>query len=457
MRRKTPSTNAVVEVTSKPADLGESGWVGILPSRKPNPALQQDIESDYCIVGAGIAGLNAARRLRQLEPKASIVLLEAQAIADGPAGRNSGYMIDLPHALKTGSYIGEDSQDRREIRMNRSAIAFATDIAQSYGFDRETFDACGKVNAAASQGGVKHLRDYALHLDRLCEDYEILDSKAMQALCGSQYYHGGLRTPHTVLVQPARYVREFADALVSREACQLFEHSPVTTLSKAGEDWHVQTESGSITSPRVILAVNGLIESFGFYRHRLMHINLYGSMTRALKADEIDRLGGAGRWGFTPADPIGSSVRKIDGTGGMRIVIRNRCTYDPALTLPAARLDDIALDHDRTFAARFPDLAGIDMAYRWSGRLCLSRNDAWALGEIKPGLFSACCQNGLGWSRGTMAGIVIAEKASSTSQDSLVPDYQDNPMPSKLFPEPFMAWAASSVIRFQEWRAGKEL
>ena len=102
-------------------------------------------------------------------------------------------------------------------------------------------------------------------------------------------------------------------------------------------------------------------------------------------------------------------------------------------------------------------LRDVEMQYRWSGRLCLSRNDAWALGELRPGLFSACCQNGLGLSRGTLAGIISAEQASGRIADSLVSDYRPGPAPSPLYPEPFMTLGARAVIRFQEWRAGREL
>jgi glycine/D-amino acid oxidase-like deaminating enzyme len=117
----------------------------------------------------------------------------------------------------------------------------------------------------------------------------------------------------------------------------------------------------------------------------------------------------------------------------------------------------ISADHLRTFYARFRALTAVDMAYCWSGRLCLSRNEVWALGELQPGLFSACCQNGLGTTRGTIAGIVAAEMATASAAPGMVPDYQPEPLPSKLFPEPFMTLGARAVIRFKEWQAGREL
>lgn len=444
-------------VDLKPSDLGISGWNAILPPRRAQPALQQDIESDYLVVGAGFAGLSAARRLRQLEPLAKIVLLEAFEVAAGPAGRNSGFMIDLPHALASGSYAGDGSRDRRNIRMNRAAIAFAADAASEYRFADESFEPSGKINAAAGKQGDAQNRKYARHLDALGEPYALLDASTMRDVCGSDYYLGGLQTPGTALIQPALYIRSLADALVEQAGCRLFENSPVQEISRRGDYWKLGCATGSVRAPRVILAVNGLIESFGFYRQRLMHINLYASMTRALDQVEVAALGGAERWGFTPSDPIGSTVRRIDGKAGVRLIIRNRCTYEASLKLPAGRLRQIADTHRRSFDARFPMLRQVEMENCWSGRLCLSRNDVWALGELDRGLFSACCQNGLGTTRGTIAGIVAAELACASTGDSLVPDFPVQPQPRRLLPEPLMTLGARSVIRLKEWRAGPEL
>lgn len=220
----------MIHVDSKPADLGESGWNAILPARAASPALERDIECDYLIVGAGFAGLSAARRIAQLEPQASIAIVEAQQVGTGPAGRNSGFMIDLPHALATGSYAGENSQDLRNIRMNRAAIAFAADCARSFNFPDEAFDPAGKINAAAGSEGLQQNTSYACHLEALGEPFELLDAAAMQAICGSDYYQGGLKTPGTAILQPALYVRSLADALVNQLGCRLFENSALQSL-----------------------------------------------------------------------------------------------------------------------------------------------------------------------------------------------------------------------------------
>jgi glycine/D-amino acid oxidase-like deaminating enzyme len=87
--------------------------------------------------------------------------------------------------------------------------------------------------------------------------------------------------------------------------------------------------------------------------------------------------------------------------------------------------------------------------------LCLSRNHVPAFGEIEEGLFSACCENGLGTVKSTLAGMMAADLATGQISDSLQ-KYQDQPMPAKLPPEPLAWLGINSVIRWQELRAGRE-
>ena len=444
----------VSEIEFQP-DLGESGWVGLLPARRPGAALVHDVEADYCIVGAGFAGLAAARRIRQLDPEASIAILEARSVSHGPAGRNSGFMIDLPHVLASSSYAGQANQDRRDIQLNRSAINFVSDVVDEFDIPIEAFRRDGKVNGAVCQSGVTANQTYARHLDKLNEEYNLLDSQAMQALTGSDYYKGGLSTPGTVMIQPALLVQKIADGLSADDRCSLFERSPVISMESLGERWKLKTECGSVLATQTILAVNGFIENFGFYQRRLMHVNLYASLSRELSQDEVDRLGGAPRWGITPSDPFGSTVRRISGIGGNRLLIRNRITFAPSLAVKPRQLKAAVNDHYHSFANRFPMLPRVEMEYRWSGRLCLSQNQVWALGEVAPGIYSACCQNGLGATKGVTAGVIAAEQAFGGKTDSLMPEYEQEEMPARLFPEPFLTAGATTYLKIREWRAGR--
>ena len=152
---------------------------------------------------------------------------------------------------------------------------------------------------------------------------------------------------------------------------------------------------------------------------------------------------------------MGVTLRRIGGAGGDRLLLRSRFTCDPSMRIDAARLASIGRLHERQFRARFPMLGEVDMEYRWGGQLCLSRNGVAAFGEVDDGLFAACCQNGLGVTRGTLSGLAAAELASGRSSPLADHLYAGQP-PARLPPEPLARLGASAWLRYKEWRAGRE-
>ena len=442
------------EVKRLPVDTGVTGWNAILPKADAPVTLTGCQTADYLVVGAGFAGLSAARRLSQLKPDARIVVLDAVRIGEGPAGRNSGFMIDLPHVLSSNDYAGSLKRDLKQIKLNRQAINFAADAADEYGLDEEIFSRSGKTNGAASEKGVQHNLDYAQHLNSLDEPCRQLDAKEMKALTGSDWYKHGLYTPGTAMLQPAAYVRGFAKKL--SKSASIYENSPVASLSQENGSWIATTPQGSVRAQKVILATNGHVENFGFYKRRLMHVFLYASMTRALNDVEIKLLGGEKHWGITPSDPAATTMRKISGIGGTRIITRNRVTYDPSMQVSPQRIKAMGHSHDTSFLNRFPQLENMEMEYRWAGRLCMSMNDAPAFGECAANLISACCQNGLGLAKGTLSGMAAAELAVEGETD-IARALLDEADPRKLPPKPLDWIGANAFMRWSEFRAGKEL
>lgn len=442
-------------VSRLPCDTGTSGWEAIGERSFTLKPLEGDITADWLIIGAGFAGLSAARRLSSLRPADRIVILEAREVAKGPAGRNSGFMIDVPHNLSAGEYsVADETVTAAEIRQNRLAINFARNIAEEFGMSREVFDPSGKVNAAASARGMELNDKYARSLGRIGEAHTLLDAEQMREMTGSHYYRGGLHTPGAVMIQPARYIRTLAAGLQPKVS--VHEHSPVLELSNAGRDWIAKSSRGSVTAPKVILGVNGHIESFGHFAGRLLHIFTYASMTKAFSKDEFGPgVSGNDRWALLPADPMGATVRKVTSEGRSRIVIRTRFTYDPALKVSEQRVAHVAAEQRKSFDGRFPEMAGLPMDYSWAGALCLSKNHVPAFGEIEEGLYSACCENGLGTVKSTLAGMMAADLATGSGSAELE-QYRNQPEPSRLPPQPFAWLGVNSVIRFQELRAGRE-
>jgi glycine/D-amino acid oxidase-like deaminating enzyme len=286
------------------------------------------------------------------------------------------------------------------------------------------------------------------------EPWEMYDAEQMAELTGTNYYQSGLYTPGTVMLQPAGYVRGLADGL--HDSVTIHENTPALSLDRKGADWTVKTPQGSVTTGAVILANNGHLESFGFAKRRLMHVFLFATMTGDLSDEDLGKLGGQPRWGITPSDPMGTTVRRIDsGQGGNRIVTRTCAHFQPSMQISHRQLDRAKRVMRQKFNARFPALAGTVMQYAWAGHLCLSRNGVSVVGRLDDGIFAACCQNGLGTARGTLTGMAAAEIASGTTS-ALTRHFSNAAPPTRLPPPPLSTVGANAILRWKEHQARQE-
>lgn len=437
-----------------PVHQGPAAWSAILPGQPAPVSLTGDQSVDIAVVGGGFAGLAAARRLRQIDPGLTVAVLEAGRLAEGAAGRNSGFMIDLPHELTSDDYSGH-GDDRAMIALNRYAIGFAKGAVEEYRIAPAYFDPIGKINGAVSSTADALNRSYAQHLTGLGEANEILDAQAMLAVTGSRHYVSGVYTPGTVMLQPAGYIRGFGEGL-RKSGVQVWENSPVTAIDRKGGAWVLSTAKGRVSAAKVILANNGHLESFGFSAGRLMHVFLFASMTVNLDAASLAELGGQPRWGVTPSDPMGTTMRRIDtAQGGNRITTRTCATFLPGMTPTEAMLKRSAAVHRQKFADRFPSLGNIRQEFTWAGHLCLTRNGVSIARELEKGLYAAAVCNGLGTTRSTLTGIAAADLAMGQTSD-VAQHFATEAVPVKLPPEPFSSIGANMFLRWKEWRAGAE-
>ncbi|WLH10762.1 FAD-binding oxidoreductase [Pseudomonas hefeiensis] len=434
-----------------PQNDGQPGWYETLPPPAPGNPLKGAVRADWAVLGAGLAGLAAARRLAELLPEASIALIDAKRVGFGAAGRNSGFMVDLPHDLTSHSYTSDRTADQRIIRLSRGGIDFMRQIVQREGIECDWREQ-GKLHGAVNPQGIAALESFAKGLNGLGEPYTMLDAARMKAITGTDFYKSGLHAPGCVLVQPAALCRGLAQSLPANVT--LYEDSPVLNI-ELGKPHALTTAQGVLSAPRMVMANNAYAAPFGQLglKGRLLPVYTYASLTRELTAEEQARLGGDQSWGLIPADPLGTTVRRL---ANGRICIRNSFTYNPRLAASPRTLERVRRAHRHSFEARFPMLPGVPFEYTWGGALCISRNSGSAFGEIAPDVFSAVCCNGLGLTRSTVAGKLIAEYA--VGMDSELLDIMlDQPAPCWNPPEPFLGLGLRSSIAWKEWQAGAEL
>ncbi|WP_061148579.1 NAD(P)/FAD-dependent oxidoreductase [Caballeronia arvi] len=431
-----------------PADDKACGWFHLSRKRQVTAPHSGKTSARWVVVGAGLTGLAAARRIALHYPDEQVILLEAQEVGYGSSGRNSGFAIDLPHDIGAPDYIGDLATAKMNLKLNKAAQEIIRKLVAEHNIDCD-LRPVGKYQAAVEPRGIAVLNAYRRGLETLGEESEVISEADLPARIGTSYYKKGLFTPGTILLQPASLVKGLADSLP--ENVTLHEYTPVSSVDY-GSRITLKHEHGEIVADKLLLTNNAFASSFGFLKARLLPVFTYASMTRVLTEEEQARLGGMPAWGIIPADPFGSTLRR---TPDNRLLIRNSFSFNPGGRSNEGFLNRVAHRHRESFDRRFPMLPNVELEYTWGGAMCLSRNHRAHFGQLAPNVYGALCCGGLGITRGTITGTLLADWLAG-QRNELIEFLLSSPGPNLNPPQPFLSVGANLNLMWGQCRAGKE-
>ncbi|VWC26590.1 oxidoreductase [Burkholderia aenigmatica] len=436
------------KITSLPADDRMCGWYHTSRQRQPRPSHRGESSARWAVVGAGFTGLAAARQLALNFPDDEIVLVDAQEVGFGTSGRNAGFAIDLPHDIGADDYIGDIPTARTTLKLNVLGQTILRRLVAEHGIDC-AMSASGKYQAAVEPRGIAVLDAYRRGLDKLGQPYEMIEGKDLPAHIGTSFYRKALFTPGTVLIQPSALVKGLADCLPPNVT--LYEHTPITDV-EYGDRIVLAHRNGRIAVDQLVLANNAFGMRFGFLQHTMLPVFLYASLTRPLTGAEQAQLGGKPFWGVIPADPFGSTLRR---THDNRILVRNSFSFNPDGRPREKYLPRFADRHRLSFDRRFPMLPDVEFEYTWSGSLALSQNHKGFFGQLAPNVYGALCCNGLGITRGTVTGTLLADWLAG-KRSELADFLLETSGPNRTPPEPFLSIGVNSTLWWGQRKAGLE-
>ncbi|EJM73943.1 NAD(P)/FAD-dependent oxidoreductase [Pseudomonas sp. GM55] len=334
------------------------------------PALEQDLDIDVAIIGAGYTGLWTAYYLKRQAPQLNIAIIEAQTAGFGASGRNGGWLM--------GNLLGEDrllaglSPEQR--RASYDLLHNIPDEVRVV-LEREGID-CDLRKGGALYCAARYPEQEAslrLYLDKLYRqglnenDYRWLGPEQLAQQIRIAKPYGGIHAPHVATLHPAKLARGLART-VERMGVRIYENSPVT-------QWHsgsLRTAQASVRSRWVVPAVEGYavtLPPLGRYQLPVQSLIVATEPLSAATWDEI---------GLSQGQAFGESSRQVtygQRTTDNRLIFGARGGYQFAGRLRHDfDLTSSEIELRRyLFGELFPQLKNVRISHGWGGNLGMSR------------------------------------------------------------------------------------
>jgi glycine/D-amino acid oxidase-like deaminating enzyme len=405
---------------------------------QPAPVLQSlngERQCDVVIIGAGYTGLSAAYHIAQSgrEP----LILEANTLAWGASGRNGGvvspkFRVGFPALM---SRFGRDTS-LHMYRTGHEAVDSLVEVVETLGITGANLRMGGHIAAAHNPHALAGLEAAANWIKRETGGASsvMLSAKQVREMTGAEIFSGGLLTPHAGGIHPLNYACGMARHLVDR-GVKLFTRSPAERVEHQNRRVIVHTPAGAVSARQVIYATNGYSDQTRVTRtlhQRLIPFRSAIIATAPLPPQVLATLMPGGQ-------VCGDTKRMLRWfrVVGDRLIFGGRGAFGKHDSQGV--FDDLR----RSMEVVFPVLAGVPIAYGWSGLVAMTLDYLPHAGQLDERSFYAVGYNGGGVAMSTWMGKQLAAMtAGDKVQLGLLAGDGFNPIPLHAFRAPGVRLAA---------------
>lgn len=412
----------------------------------PRPALEESIDVDVAVLGAGYTGLWTAYYLLEREPSLEIAILEAEIAGFGASGRNggwcfSGFPVPPAELLKEHGY---DTARLITQEMYRS-VDEVGHVTREHGIDAH-YQKSGEMEVARAAYDLPKIEEKmaAFRALGLEDHYRVLDADETRERVSVANALGGFLNREGAAIQPARLVRGLARA-VERMGATIYEGTRVTDYAP-GSRPSLETARGAVRARTIVLAGEAYLARLPALRRRVIPMTSHMVVTEPLDEATWREIGWSNRellggWG--------TQAGYINHTADGRIAFG---AYRPNYPFRSRITDAIDVNPDVSAHARasalawFPALEGARFTHEWGGVFGVPRNRMPAMTyDPATGIAAAYGYTGQGVATANLAGRVLADLI--TEADSpLTTLPMTRQEPKDWEPEPFR-WLGVTFVR----------
>src|ERR1700758_32417 len=367
----------------------------MVPASARGP-LTFDLDVDVCVVGAGLAGLTAAREIARRGW--SVVVVEGRRIAWSASGRNDGFVLP-------GFAASMDRLISRVGLEHAKALWALSEMGLKY--VRTTIAEARMPGVAPIAGWLKSSKvdngdemsaPVELYREELGAEVEAWSTERVREILKTNHYFHAMHLPRAFHIHPLNYALGLAERAEAAGA-RIFEDTPALAIDVEGVRKRIVTPSARVRASHIVLAGN-------------VHL---GSLQPRIAGTVVPI------WSYTiPTAPLGPRLAEVIAYRGAvtdtelannhyRVVGNDRLLWSGHTTTWEADPKRYAHRLKADMLALYPQLGEVEVEHVWSGVLGNALHRMPQIGEISGGLWLASAFGGHGLNTTAMAGNILAQ------------------------------------------------
>ena len=370
------------------------------------PALQESLDVDVCVVGAGFFGLYSAMELAKAGKRVAVI--EASRIGWGASGRNGGQMIiGFPCGMQRLKGAMGQERAKRMFDASREAVRDIRGIMTEHRIDCDLVQ--GHLEVAVLK---RRIGDLTGWIDECVNEWgydklQLVEKKDLPRYVNSPRFQAGIIDPEGCHIHPLKYVLGLARA-VEGLGVPIYEQSKADGYVEKADHIEVKVGAHKVRCHQLVLAANAYVDKLDpKLTARTLPVGTFIGTTAP--------LGEAMARSLIPHNHAVYDNQFIleyfRMTADHRLLFGGKCTY------LGGTPSNLAQSMRRNISRVFPQLSNVQMDYAWGGHIDITMRRMPDWGQRNGRVFWAqgFCGHGLVPTR--VAAKVVTDKMLAKSDE----------------------------------------
>ncbi|MGF1736878.1 FAD-dependent oxidoreductase [Photobacterium satsumensis] len=418
--------------------------MGVEVSAQPN-VLQNDIQTDVCIVGCGYTGLWTAINLKQEQPDLDVVVIDKGLCGSGASGRNGGCLLTWSTKYLSMKKLYGEEKAAQLVSASERAIYEIEAFCNEHDIDAQLrrhgtlYTATNSAQEGSMDGVLQALNKQDIN------SWKAWEKDKIQLDAGSEIHREGYYSPAAASVQPAMLARGLK-RVAERIGVKVYENTPMEDINTE-IPITITTPQADIFAKKVVLALNAwMVEQFPEFKRSVVLVSSDMAITKPIpeKLDEIGLKDGktvVDSRTFVHYYRSTPDGRLMLGKGGNHFSFANRISK--VFDEPSRYQSLLRSAFDRFF----PSLAEQSFAATWTGASDRSVTGMPFFGQLKQNkdIVYGLGYSGNGvaqtWIGGKILSSMVLEQQNEWTECGLVSG------PRGHFPPEPIRWTGAMMVR----------